>query len=372
MKSSKLNLKLFAVLFAFFLFGLSFFCMPLQKNTATADNFIPITISDSNNNFSMQLSAVGRNQNVSLPLDKREVTATVGEQTLSYTYYCFKWRDIHYLKFRFSSNIAQSLLSFDSYEVKLTYVQTENLSTPFGNGNEKVLSRGSIENNQFANFDLYYYIDSDTQIYESKDRFIGNDFGLYKFDFCYTMSDEDNESIPRSIGSFYIAILPDDIDQISHENIQILYSVSSSKKLMNVYNLYLSKDYYKYVNPKYLEWVVVGTDKAKSNYIYSEKQRNSNIMYANYKTIWSTPPIAPYGNEFTFDSNDIEGEWTAYCIISDSKGNEKTRLSVEELSTIKKQEKNYMWVILIVVISVVILGGVVALVIFYLKREKIW
>lgn len=371
MKTSKFYKKICSIVFAVLFAVLCFFCCAPVQLSANADFFSSQRQSDSN--FSMELNAVGRSVSNALPLDKRQITTTIGGETLNYDYYCFKWRDIEYLRFSFNSQILNSANTFNSYQFLVTYVESENLQETFGNGTEKVLSENSISQNSFSPFDFYYYVDSDAQVNDSKERSRGYGFGLYKFDFRYTYTDEDQQTITRSIGEFYIAILPDDIDTATHsKKIQILYSVSSSNRLLNVYNLYLSSDDYDYVNPKYIEWIVVGTDLEKSSYVYSQKIKDSSIQYANYKAIWQTPPNEPYGKNFVFDSNNIEGNWTAYCIIKDSKGNEKASFSVDNLSTVKKAETSYVWLILIIVISVLVLAGIVALVVFYYKKQKVW
>ena len=321
----------------------------------------------------MELSATGRTSSTALQLDKRQITTSVGDETLEYDYYCFKWREISNLKFSFNSQILTSTNTFNSYQFLVTYVESENLYETFGNGTEKTLSENSISQNSFSPFDFYYYIDKDAQVNDSKERSKGYGFGLYKFDFKYSYTDEDDQNITRSIGAFYIAILPDDIDTATHsEKIQILYSVSSSNRLLNVYNLYLSKDYYDYVNPKYIEWLVVGTDLEKSSYVYSQKIKDSSIQYANYKAIWQTPPYEPYGNSFVFDSNNIEGTWTVYCIIKDSNGNEKASFHIDNLSTVKQQQTSYVWLIILITILVLLVAGVIALVVFYYKKQKVW
>lgn len=363
----KICLMTFAVLFA----GLCFFSLPTAKSTASADFFSSQKTSDSN--FSMELFATGRKISSVLPLDKRHIETTVGDETFSYDYYCFKWRDVEHLRFRFDSNILNSSNTFTSYQFLVTYIESENLEETFGNGTEKILSENSISENSFSPFDFYYYVDSDAQVNDSKERSKGFGFGLYKFDFNYTYTDEDQQTITRSIGEFYIAILPDDINTTTHsEKIQILYSVSSSNRLLNVYNLYLSRDDYNYVNPKYIEWLVTGTDLEKTSYVYSQKIKDSNIQYANYKAMWQTPPNAPYGKSFVFDSNNIEGNWTVYCIIKDTNGNEKASFFVDNITTVKKAETSYVWLILVIVISVLVLSGIIALVVFYYKKQKVW
>lgn len=371
MKTKKHCLKMCSILFAMLFAGLCFFSLTPKSNFAKADFFSSQTISDTN--FSMELNASARNISTSLALDKRQISTTVGDETFEYEYFCFKWRELAHLRFRFNSTIFDSPYSFKSYQFVLTYVESENLQSSFGNGTEKILSESALIENSFSPFDFYYYIDRDAQINEGKERSKGYGFGLYKFDFKYSYLGDEEQEITRSIGAFYIAVLPDDIDSATHgENMQILYSVSSSNRLLNVYNLYLSRDDYKYVNPKYVQWLVVGADLQKTNYVYSEKIRNNSIQYANYKAIWQTPPNEPCGNSFVLDTNNIEGTWTAYCIIKDSQGNEKARFSVDNLSTIKKAEPSYVWLIILIVLSVLVIAGIVGLTVFYLKKQKVW
>ena len=113
---------------------------------------------------------------------------------------------------------------------------------------------------------------------------------------------------------------------------------------MNVFNLYLSNDSYKYVNPKHIKWSVVGLDKLKVNYVLTDKMKTDNLaQYANYKTIWESLPEADIsGANFLFNSNDIEGTWTVYCTITNNNGETKT-LSVQNLSTLKKEKESYVW-----------------------------
>ncbi len=366
-----LSFKIFMVLLVCIFAG-PIFLTAIPINSAKAYTFSPITISDTNNSFKMTMTATGRSQGIALPFGTETVTTTIGDETLTYNYYTFKWRDISYLTFTFSADIENTPYEYTAYEFKKTYVETDDLTTPFGTGQDETLAKGNITENTFSSFSFEYFIDSNADIYESSTRSKGNDFGIYKFDFSYIYSSGETKDIPRSIGAFYIAILPDNIDTTTHQNMQIFYSVSSSNKLMNVYNLYLSTNDYKYVNPKYIEWVIIGMDKAKTNYVYSEKMRSDNINYANYKTIWPTAHDDPHGTSFLFDSNDIEGEWTAICIIKDSQGNEKVRLTVEGLSTIKKAEKSYVWLIIVIIVSVLLLAGIVALIVFYVKRDKVW
>ncbi len=339
----------------------------LQKTeTANAESFVQQTLQD--NNFSMTITVNARNQNA-LDLDKRTITTVVGEEI---DYFCFNWSELDYLRFRFNSSISNNSLTFKSYQFLLTNIQTDDLQTSLGVTEPEILYQGNISNNTFPQFDFYYHIDSDANITESLTRCSGNDFGLYKFDFVYTY-EEDGVDISRSVGDIYIAVLPDDIDSIPVSDTRILYSISSSNKLMNVFNLYLSNDTYKYVNPKYIQWNVVGNDQMNTSYVLTQKIKDENINYANFTAIWqSLPEEKVTGTNFVFDSNDIEGIWTVYCTIKNSDGSEKLSLSVQNLSTIKQQTTSYVWLVLLIICLVILIASIIALIIFYKKRDKVW
>lgn len=369
MMKTKIRQNLIYKIFAFFLivltFGVGFFALPIN-NVAYADTFVSKNIQDTN--FSMAVEANSRNQ-TALPLDERQITTVVGENI---TYYCFKWSELEYFRFRFTSTIKDNTNTFNSYQFLLTNIQTDDLQTSLGVIEPEILYQGTIANNSFSQFDFYYYIDKDSNITETSTRSKGNDFGLYKFDFVYTYT-EDSVEIKRSVGDIYFAIIPDDIDSIPASEISILYSISSSNRLMNVFNLYLSNDTYKYVNPKYIQWNVVGNDKTNISYVLTQKIKDENINYANSEVIWlSLPEEKVTGTNFVFDSNDIEGTWTVYCTIKNSDGSEKQNLSVNNLSTLKQQPKSYVWLILLIVCAVLVLASVIALVVFYKKRDKVW
>lgn len=337
-----------------------------KKETTYAESFVSATMQDSN--FSMSATANARTQ-IALPLDMRETTSVVGENI---QYYCFKWSELEYFRFRFNATIKDSKKTFTSYQFLLTNLQTDDLQTSLGVIEPEILYQGTISNNTFSQFDFYYYIDDDANITETSTRCTGNDFGLYKFDFVYTYI-EDNVEIKKSVGDIYIAVLPDDIDLIPVSEIKILYSISSSNKLMNVFNLYLSNDTYKYVNPKYIQWNVVGNDKTNISYVLTQKIKDENINYANSKVIWqSLPEEKVTGTNFVFDSNDIEGKWTVYCTIKNSDGSEKLNLSVQNLSTIKQETKSYIWLILLIICLVLLVAGITTLIVFYKKRDKVW
>jgi hypothetical protein len=372
-KSQNLIIKLTTMMLFVLLLCVGIFSLPI-KSFANAETFVDYTVEDGK--FSMKMTANGR-KSVALPIDKRTVKNSANEDI---DYYFFQWRDIESLKFTFSASLQGSTRQYKSYKFLLTNVQTDDLTTILGQttigGKFSTLCQGNISSNNFSKFDFNFYIDKTSDITETATRCKGNDFGLYKFDFIYTYI-EDGEEISRNIGNsgqgdIYVAILPDDIDSIEQDDTKILYSVSSSNKLMNIFNLYLSTDTYKYVNPKYLQWTVVGTDKTNLNYVYSQQMKDDNINYANYKAIWQSPPTEPNGTSFIFDSNDIEGEWTAYCTIKNTNGSEKINLVVSNLSTVKLEEKSYLWLIVLLICVALILFATITLIILYKKKEKIW
>ena len=142
------------------------------------------------------------------------------------------------------------------------------MQTPIGTEPPKTpLIQTDIYNNIFNSYDFSYSIDSDSKVAESQYHKNGYGFGLYKFDLVYTylLDDQSVNVSTGSVGGIYVAVIPDDVTTINDKDTKILYSISSSNKLMNVFNLYLSNDVYKYVNPAYLEWNVVGQNKEKIN-----------------------------------------------------------------------------------------------------------
>ena len=367
-------LKTLTILFVFITIGLCLFSMPIQQSVTNAAAFTNCKIDDGR--FSMTMTANARKQ-TSLPLDKRTVSKKIGNTTKDITYYCFEWKDLHNLRFRFSSNIRGSTTEYTAFKFLLTNVQDDNLETEISevaeSANFVTLYQGSIAGNTFPQFDFYYYIDKQSDLSETPTRCKGNDFGLYKFDFVYTYRADDNNLVDISVGDIYVAVLTQDINTIEQTDLKILYSVSSSNKLMNVFNLYLSNDSYKYVNPKHIKWSVVGLDKLKVNYVLTDKMKTDNLaQYANYKTIWESLPEADIsGTNFLFNSNDIEGSWRVYFTITNDNGETKT-LSVQNLSTLKKEKESYVWLILLIIGLALVLGGIISFIVIYKKNDKVW
>ncbi len=361
---SVLKILIFPLLLV--ILGALIISVPINTNYTSANNFAQHSVDDGK--FSMTMSATPRKSSP-LPEDIRYITNYVDEEI---TYYCFKWSDLESLKFRFNSNIQNSQNTYTGYKFLLNFYQTDDLKTSLGTKEPITLHSGDITNNNFTQFDFFYYIDKNSEIKETSTSRKGNDFGIYKFDFVYTYFDENNE-ISVSIGDIYLAILPDDIDTINSSNLKLLYSVSSSDKLMNIFNIYFSNDDYKYVNPKYLQWNVIGVDQHNRNYVLTEKIKNDNPNFSNYETVWtSIEPEKLLGTNFIFNSNDIEGKWTVSCSIKKSDGTQKQLLQIKDLSTIKKAKPSYVWLILVIVFSVLLIFGIIALIIFNKKKEKVW
>lgn len=345
-------------------FGMSFLCMQTSTAHAELTSNLPAM---TNGKFTITPNVYDR-KGTSLAFTTQTVTTSVGDEI---TYYIFKWRDISHLSFNFTSNIQDSTEQYVGYELTAGNIQTENLETDVGQMTFSSLTSGVISNNTVNIPVLYYYFDKDLASETSINKKYGNDFGLYKFDFRYTVVEDDISHTIALPNALYIAILPDNIDTISTNGLSVSYTVSSSSKLMSIYNLSLSDpDAFKYINPNYIEWSVVGKDKNNVNYVLSEKVKNSKIEYANYHIIWTSQlPSEPIGPTFRFDSNNIEGTWIVYCTIFNSSKEERVTISSNELSTIKIPAPSYLWVVFLIA-GVAIAGGVVALIIYKNKNKN--
>ena len=365
MKKSKLISKILCIFMLVFMLGLTF--LPTQ-NTAYADEVTGSTIESlTDDKFTINVDTNGR-KNTVVTYTKHAVTTKTGENI---DYYCFKWRDISYFTFKFNANLRDQPDQYISYEFVAGSTQTEDLETSTLNMSTTTLLSGIINDNYVTIPNFHFYIDSDTQFGENaSNKAKGTDFGIYRFDFYYTILEDDvQHKLP--LGSFYFAIIPDDIDELSTDNLTIKYSVSSSNKLMSVYNLYLSaENSFRYVNPAFIEWTVIGKDRNNVNYVLTDKTRQSSPLYANYHVIWTSQmPTSPNGPTFVFDSNDIEGTWTAYCTIKyASTQTERLVVASNELSTLKVPKKSYVWLILLTSIGFLLVGSGTFLVVY--KKRK--
>lgn len=341
---------------------------PTQTEEPFASNATIEDLTDKNGFFTVRSAPVGRTS-VS-PICTLQTTMTDSGETI--TYYCFKWRDISSITFSFSSNLSNSRYVFTNYEFIVTSIQNENLDTPIGQGKTQTLLSNTIANNRPSFPNVYYYFDSDVDTSGSATMFNGTDFGLYKFDFNYTYTENTSDATSHtiSIGEIYIAIIPDDIDPISASQISLTYSVSSSNQLMNVYNLSFSnKDTFRYVNPKYIKWTVIGKDKRNVDYVLTKQYRDE--FYPSYSYIWSAlPNDMQEGDNFILDTNNIEGEWRVYCTIYNSDDTVKAVLSTEILSTIKYEEESNLWLILLIILIIILIAIIISLIIYRHKNKE--
>lgn len=370
MKTKNLNFSYF-ILFVVFLPALLFLSLytPPTK-TAKADNEIVTGIddvTDKNNYFTLKANPVSRGGTL------QGTTQTITTETGEIKYYCFNWRDISSITFRFSSNLSGSKSIFTSYQFLVTSIQTENLETSIGQAKPQTLLSNSISSNTPVLPNIYYYFDNNSNTSDSQYKFSGNDFGIYKFDFNYTFIEDSSPDSPThtfSIGELYIAILPDDIDTISISSLSLTYSVASSKELMNIYNVTFSnQNIFKFVNPKYIKWSVFGKDKKNVEYVLTKQIRDEG--HPSCKYIWEALPTQMQeGSSFILDTNNIEGDWTVYCTVYNSDWTEKTKLSTGNLTTVKHREKSYIAMILGIVFGVIALIVIIILIVFWTRNKK--
>ena len=336
-----------------------------EKVSSNAEIFMDASVTDSY--FTMKMEAVPRKLSTTLYKDVREIESVAG---IKANYYCFKWRDLEYLKFKLTgTNLTEK--NYLSTKLVLSNIQSNTIDSAIGVEREEIILTADVRSGYYAPTEFYYYIDSDIDLAESLYQIKGNDFGLYKFDFIYTYL-EKGEQVDVSVGDISVAVIPDRVDEILETNTKIEYEIKSSNRLMNTYKLKLSTDEYKYVNPKYLEWVILGENLEKTSYILTKQQKERELgKYANYKYIWDDLDSVN-GKEFIFDSNDIEGNWTAYLKISNEDLSEHKTLVLENLSTVKQQKKTNFWWIIILIGSCLLLVLSISLIIARHKKDKVW
>ena len=350
--------------------GLCFFVE--TPHTALADTSIALPeIKDTEERFVITPTAFSKNGK-ELEMTTHEVVPQVGNP---YEYCVFKWRDISHITFNFSVNLQGSTKAFASYSFVVRNVQTENYDTDIGKMDTRDLISGNISNNRVTIPNFHYYFDTRSETTETAVRKVGNDFGLYKFEFSYTYW-ADSSAITNAVGSLYVALTPDDVNDVMEtinvDDLDINYEVGSSNRLMSIYNLSLSlEENFKYINPSLIEWTAEGKSKDNVEYVLSQQMKDENpTKYINYRVIWkSQMPTEPRGVNFVFDSNNIEGKWTIYCTIYDSDHNQLASVKTAELSTIKTPAKSYLWVVILVA-SLIIATGVVILVVYKKKNNS--
>lgn len=365
LKAKKTSLKYAFLALLIAIIGIvSLFSFYQTKNTFAESGSVIPTISDSN--FSFKIDARHR-INQRIYYDSKDVKTTTNENV---TYYTYLWSQLKYLTLSITPTLDSSQDVIQSCTLSVSNKQTEDL-TSTSEMKTKTLFSTVIASNKMNRRDITYYIDSDSDFSETETKKIGNDYGIYKFDFNYTYI-KDGISHNKNLATIYIAVIPDSIDDISINNLKINYSVASSNKLMNIFNLTLNRaSAFAYVNPTYIQWKVVGKDVNNISYALNDEVKNSKTEYFNYRIIWNaTQQIQTTGTYFVFDSNDIEGTWTAYCTILNSDGTERTTIKSEELSTVKVERKSYTLMIILIVMGVVLVGSIVGLIIYVNKKKK--
>ncbi|MDE6583633.1 MAG: hypothetical protein K2K31_03195, partial [Clostridia bacterium] len=374
------------------LFGAFFFTTTLSK-TALAETEVSSheaqaskTIS-SDNYFAVTLSAIGRSGQ----------TLQISDPVSGY--YCLNWREVSYLEFKLENKLP--INSYITFELKQIFFQTDDLNMSIGNGEESQCLTGMLSNNTIT---YRYYTDKTVVVpdeeTENNDKLrMGRDFGLYQFDFVYsyfrfennTEEDADTEDniqqenatpvVSDKTLTISVAILPDDITKIEiPNNITISYDVSSSDKFLNIYRLYVSNvsgdrlSIFDYVNPECLQWNVTGTDTNNLKYVLCQETKNIDDEFLTYRIVWDSLERSKFtGSSFVFDSNNIEGDWTATLKIVDKNGNEISTLKTRQFTTIKVPAPSYWWVWLIVALGILLIGGTIFLIIYIRKKKQgVW
>lgn len=366
----KTKVCIFALIFAFL--GCFSTLLFQTENVSHADSFIEVSVGGEENgcDFVMKMSATSR-KGTALEEVWQEVTDSTGQQNISFL--CFQWRDLQSLNFSVEKS---DLFNFESntylgYEFLVTHMRSENLDASIGNGATRILAQNQITPS--FDFNLTYFVDSTAEP-GGNNAAVGNDFGLYKFNFRYTQAIE-NGKATKSLGDLYVAVLPDRIEDIEiPDGLQIQYTVKSSNKLLNAFNFSVDTHAFDYVNPDYLVWEVVGTDEDGKNYVLN-KEMQKQQKYAGYDVIWDSDQ--PHtGTTFDFDSNDILGEWEVTLKIMNRDGTVKYVVPSKTVSTIKVPKKSNLWWILLCVLLIILIVVVVLLILWIVRqrkgKEKVW
>lgn len=347
----------------------NFFCETIQDSALSSETeqeyFYGETISDEN--FSVTMSATSRKKTLLIRDEQMDKTDTI-------TFLCFKWRDLLRLNFQFIANTNPNM-QFGEYEFRVVHVGKDDLQ-PILNNFHETLYQGVV--GDFKNTDFRYFIDTTFDEEDTDNNAAGHGFGLYKFDFLYEYWNSAAECFEQiNLGkSFYVAVLPDTNvkELIGDAELSIVHSVESSNHMLNVYNLGLSRDVLKYVRPDLVVWLAYGKSIDNEEYCLTEEMQSFDESLINRFVIWDEYPQSIYGPTFKLETKDIEGYWTAQCIIRDTGGDVILTLEANNLSTVKVAPKSYVWLILLILGILLLLLLIVALVITYImkKREKVW
>ncbi len=377
--------NVFIVLFCVMLslvFGVS--CLVPTKNAKAEETISSTTISTTwDNFFSVSMQATPR-ANETIDVQQAEVVDNLGKNR---TYWRLNWSEVERLIFVINLTNTNDALTFTTFSLTSTFVQTDDMQTPLSPQPDKekpietpLISSKTISANSIVNHNFYYYIDSTAVEGQTENAASGQDFGLYKFTLSYNYI-KTNSANPEGQESsnhldIYVAVMPTEIDEdfvyeINRADVQILHKVSSAN-LMNQYELWLSSsELFRYVNPRYIKWEVVGTDAKRNQYVLDKNQRGEG----GEKTIYDGgSPNPPYGSSFVFNSNGIEGLWDVTCKVEDQEGHTLFSVGVKNLSTYRVEPKsNLWWIILIAVSCLVVIGLIILITILIMKKHsRVW
>ena len=341
----------------FCLVAIVFLAIPVFSQTefASAEDFYGETIQDQNDNFSVTMSALSRQRTLLARDEQMDETETV-------TYLCFKWRDLLRLNFHFIAT-PNPETRFGNCEFRVVHVAKDTL-TPILNNTHETLYKGLIDD--FKNMEFRYFIDTTFEEANTTTNSAGHGFGLYKFDFVYEYWNSAGEKFePISLGkSFYVAVLLD-------TNVEELVK---NTELSIVFNLALSKDVLKYVRPDLVVWVAYGTSTENVNCCLTEEMKKFDEKLIGDFVVYDEYPQSIYGPTFKLQTKDIEGIWSAKCIIRNTGGDVILSLQTSNLSTVKVPPKDYVWLILLILGILLLILLIISFIIIrrMKKSEKVW
>ncbi len=316
-------------------------------------------------------------ENKVVSIEKREITDNAGTAR---QYICLKWEEVEALRFIFNFSNTKPNLRFGQFSLTEIYTTTDDMQTPLApmpNKNEptstSLFLNLQIDENA-ANYTFNYYVDSTYAVDKTETRSAGKDFGLYKFVLSYdyyipTSADPIGQNTQRQL-ECYIAILPTEITEelkyeIARRDLQIIYSVTN-ERLMNKFVLWLSNDdVLAYVNPRYIKWSVTGRDSKNYPYVLDDNQRGDG----GQKTVYDASPVPPYGRNFEFDSQGIEGHWDITCEIVDVNGEVIFTKTIKNLSTYRVEKPSNLWWILLIIFGSLFLILVLILAIYFIRKK---
>lgn len=373
-KKSKYIYIISLLLAIFTTFAISFLTANLTKAEINQDSETVLSVENltlSDSSYEVRFQGFNANNSVVVPTISDPILVVDKE----ITYVCYDWSSLSQIRINMQRTNTNSSFAYLGVELRLSYMQTENLSQNIQDFNgEKYndITLFSLEED-ITIPTVTFYIDEQEGLEEGNQTKFGYGFGLYKFEFVYSFIDLSDSSQPnaieKSIGSMYFAILPDDIDELSG-SFGIDNEVSSSTTFLNAFTFSINNDIYKYANPCYIEWFVEGVDEHNMRYVLTESDRVD--QYYTYSAIYEGEyPYGRNGNTFYFDSNGIEADFQITCNIYDSSGNLKNTATIE-VTTIKIETMSYLWLIIIGIILALVFIATIILIIVLKKNEKMY